>query len=156
MSFLCLCKNFNLNSSNTQCFLCYKGKPQSSQSDPPWPFSNVQCGQNRTLDLVAGAESLREVPLPLSPLPPPPLPLAAASSAAIWSNTSAGISKSSALESMGSPEAGAEVVALSEGFSKDAKKKKRKGGLTSALTRDRHQRLPSVSREDRIDVRRAV
>lgn len=50
-----------------------KGKPQTSQSDPPCEFSNVQCGQ--ILILFEDPDS-RE----------------AACSAAIWSNTSGGMS----------------------------------------------------------------
>ena len=59
-----------------------RGSPQTSQSVPLCTFSNVQCGH---------------ILIP-PPLPEPPEPLAAprdaASSAAIWSKTSGGISSS--------------------------------------------------------------
>src|SRR5258705_11040859 len=72
----------------------YKGRPQTSQSVPPRVFWNVQYWQTFILDPPSAGAGSDEVPL---------VPLAAASSAAIWSNTSAGMSKSSGLESMGIP-----------------------------------------------------
>jgi len=77
--------------------LIYSGNPQTSQSVPLWLFSNVQCGQI--------------LMLPASPDGPPPI--RAASSAAIWSNTSGGMSSSIVVDIPGAEVDGLAAICLS-------------------------------------------
>jgi hypothetical protein len=80
VSFIVTCKHGDdcWDSSIKEFRIYDNGKPHTSQSVPPCAFSNVQCGHI------------------LIPGPDPSLlsPRAAASSAAIWSNTSCGMSSS--------------------------------------------------------------
>ena len=58
------------------------GRPQTSQSEPLWLFSKVQCGHVLTVGLISELEAD----------PEPPLSLSWASIAAIWSRISWGSS----------------------------------------------------------------